>query len=149
MGRYFEEIEVGMRLQHAYQKTITEGEHHLFCAMTLNPQPLHISEAFAKDTQFGQRLVNGLYTLSLVVGITVNDLTFGTIVANLGYESVVHPHPVFHNDTIRVETEVLSKRDSRSKPDRGIVRLKHLGYNQHDDIVCEVIRAVMFLKKPE
>jgi itaconyl-CoA hydratase len=113
----------------------------------MNDQPLHINEDFAAKTEFGQRIVNGLYTVGLVVGLAVADLTEGTIVANLGYERIHHPHPVFHGDTIYVESQVLDKRDSRSKPDRGIVRLKHTGKNQTGSIVVEIERTVLFKKK--
>ncbi len=146
-GKYYEELEIGQKMSHALGRTITEADNVLFCGMTLNTQPLHIDEAFASQTEFGQRIVNGILTLGLVVGITVPELTEGTIVANLGYERVSHPHPVFHGDTLRVETEVLDKRESRSNPARGVVRLKHTGRNQHGDVVCEVERTVLFLKR--
>lgn len=149
MPRYYEDFEPGEVIHHPLEKTITEGEHHLFCAITMNPQPLHISQAFAEGTEFGQRLVNGLYTLSLVVGVSVLDTTFGSIVANLGYEEIRHPHPVFHGDTIRTTTTVLEKRESRSRPYAGIVKLKHQGHNQDGVLVVEVIRSAMFLKTPQ
>lgn len=148
-GRYFDDLEVGARFQHTQGRTVTETDNVLFCALTMNTQPLHLNAEFAARSQFGQRLVNGLYTLSLVIGLTVNDLTDGTIVANLGYEKVMHPNPVFHGDTISVETEVLDKRESQSSPDRGIVRLRHIGRKQDGAVVIEVERAVMFLKRPE
>lgn len=147
-GKYFDELEVGMRIQHKLGRTITEMDNVLFCSLTLNTQPLHINEDFARKTQFGQRIVNGIFTMGLVVGITVPELTEGTIIANLGYDRVVHPKPVFHGDTIYVETEVLGMRQSKSNPDRGIVNLKHTARNQHEDIVCEIERAVLFLKRP-
>jgi acyl dehydratase len=120
----------------------------LFCALTMNDQPLHLNAEFAARTPFGERIVNGILTLGLVVGLTVSDLTEGTIEANLGYENVTHPNPVYHGDTISVETEVLSKRESRSRPGRGIVKLKHIGRRQDGTVVVEVERAVMFLKRP-
>jgi acyl dehydratase len=113
----------------------------------MNTQPLHLDEEFSKQTQFGQRIVHGLFTLALVVGISVADLTEGTIVANLGYDKVQHPQPVFHGDTIRAETEVLEKRESASKPDRGIVRLRQTGRKQDGTIVVAFERTVMFLKR--
>ena len=119
----------------------------LFSSLTMNTQPLHLDEHYASQTEFGQRLVNGVFTLGLVVGITVPELTEGTIVANLGYENVVHPNPLFHGDTVYVETEVLDKRESKSKPDRGIVRLKHTGRKPDGTVVIEVERTVMFLKR--
>lgn len=148
-GKYFEDLEVGMSIRHELGRTVTEMDNVLFSTLTMNPQPLHINEDFASKTQFGQRIVNGILTLGIVVGITVGDLTQGTIVANLGYESVQHPRPLFHGDTLYVETEVLDKRESRSKPDRGIVTLLHRGRNQHGEVVCEVQRSVMFLKRAE
>jgi acyl dehydratase len=147
-GKYFDDLEVGMSINHSLGRTITEMDNVLFNALTMNTQPLHLNEDFANKTQFGQRIVNGILTLGIVIGITVNDLTAGTIVANLGYEKVEHPQPVFHGDTIYVETQVLQKRASRSKPDRGIVKLKHLGKNQHEDVICDVERTVLFLKRP-
>ena len=147
-GKYYDELEVGLKIQHKLGRTITEMDNVLFCSLTLNTQPLHINEDFASKTQFGQRIVNGIFTMGLVVGITVPELTEGTIIANLGYERVVHPKPVFHGDTIYVETEVLAMRTSKSSPDRGIVNLKHNARNQHEEIVCEIERAVSFLKRP-
>src|SRR5574337_610346 len=129
-GKYFDELNPGDHFKHALGRTVTEADNTLFCALTMNTQPLHVNEDFAAKTQFGQRIVNGIYTLGLVVGLTVADLTEGTIIANLGYERVVHPNPVFHGDTIYVETDVLDKRESASKPDRGLVRLKHTGRKQ-------------------
>ncbi|MDH5605811.1 MAG: MaoC family dehydratase [Anaerolineae bacterium] len=147
-GKYYDQLTVGEIIQHKLGRTVTEADNTLFSALTMNTQPLHLDEEFARQTQFGGRIVNGIFTLGLVVGITVGELTEGTIVANLGYEQVRHPAPVFPGDTIRVETEVLEKRDSKSRPDRGIVRLKHLGRNQDGAVVVEVERTVMFLKQP-
>ena len=147
-GKYYEELEVGATITHSRGRTITETDNVLFCALTMNDQPLHLNADFASQTQFGRRLVNGILTLGLVVGLTVSDLTAGTIVANLGYDKVVHPNPVFHGDTIYAETEVLSMRPSSSRPDRGIVRLKHIGRNQEGLAVVEVERTVMFLRRP-
>ncbi len=147
-GKYFEELEVGQRIAHRVGRTATEMDNVLFCSLTMNTQPLHLNEDYAAGTEFGQRIVNGIFTLGLVVGLTVAELTEGTIVANLGYERVTHPKPVFHGDTVYVETEVLEKRESQSKADRGIVRLKHFGKNQRGEVVCEVERTVLFLKRP-
>jgi acyl dehydratase len=147
-GKFYEEFEVGQRIQHGTGRTVTEMDNVLFCALTMNPQPLHLDEEFASKTQFGQRIVNGLYTMGLVVGLTVAELSEGTIVANLSYEKVVHPNPVFHGDTIRVETEVLEKRESRSNPDRGLVRFRHIGRKQDGTVVVEVERTTLFLKRP-
>lgn len=147
-GKYYDDLTIGMTIQHRLGRTITESDNVLFCSLTMNPQPLHLNEEFAKQTPFGQRIVNGIFTMGLVVGLTVSDLTDGTIVANLGYSNVQHPNPVFHGDTITVETEVLAMRESQSKPDRGIVTLKHIAHNQRAQIVCVVERAVLFLKRP-
>lgn len=147
-GKYYDDLEPGMTIQHEIARTISEADNLLFCSITLNTQPLHINADFAAKTQFGKPLVNGLLTLSLVVGISVNDLTIGTIIANLGYENVTHPAPVFHGDTIYVETTVVARRESKSRPDTGIVTLKHIGRNQHGAVVCEVTRSALFLKRP-
>lgn len=148
-GKYYEDLTIGDVIKHATGRTLTEMDNVLFSSLTMNTQPLHLDEHFAGNTQYGKRIVNGIFTMGVVVGITVPELTAGTIVANLGYENVVHPHPMFHGDTLYVETEVLAKRESRSKPDRGIITLKHIGRNQ-DGVACiEVTRAVLFLKRPE
>jgi acyl dehydratase len=147
-GKYYEDLEVGARYKHSQGRTITEADNVLFSALTMNTQPLHLNEDFASKTQFGQRIVNGIFTMGLVVGLSVADLTDGTIVANLGYDRVVHPHPVYHGDTIYAETEVLEKRESRSNPARGIVRLKQTGRNQHGIVVVELERTALFLKRP-
>ena len=148
-GKFFDDLNVGDHFRHPTGRTLTETDNTLFCALTLNTQPLHINEDFAAKTQFGQRIVNGIFTLGLVVGLSVADLTEGTIVANLGYDKVVHPNPVFHGDTIYAETEVLEKRESSSRPDRGIVRLKQIGRKQDGTVVVELERTVMFLKRPK
>jgi len=147
-GKYFEELEVGMVIHHPIGRTLTEMDNVLFSALTMNNQPLHLNEHFAQQTQFGARIVNGIFTMGLVVGITVNDLTAGTIIANLGYENVLHPHPMYHGDTLTVETQVISKRESNSKPDRGVVVLKHIGKNQNGVVCIEVTRSVLFMKRP-
>lgn len=147
-GKYYDDLEPGLTIKHDIARTITEADNVLFCSLTLNNQPLHINEDFAARTQFKTRIVNGLYTLSLIVGISVNDLTVGTIIANLGYENVNHPAPVFHGDTIYVETTVVARRESKSRPEAGVVTLKHIGRNQHGVVVCEVTRSALFLKRP-
>jgi acyl dehydratase len=146
-GMYFEDLEVGQHIQHPRGRTVTEMDNVLFSALTMNTQPLHLDEEFSKQSQFGQRIVHGLFTMALVVGISVPDLTEGTIVANLGYDKVQHPQPVFHGDTIHAETEVLEKRESASKPDRGIARLRQIGRKQDGTIVVDFERTVMFLKR--
>jgi acyl dehydratase len=147
-GKYYDDLEVGTVIQHDLGRTITEVDNVLFSSLTMNTQPLHINEDFASKTQFGQRIVNGIFTLGVVVGISVSDLTQGTIVANLGYENISHPHPLFHGDTVYVETYITAKRESKSRPDCGIVTMKHIGRNQHGNIVIEVTRSALFLKNP-
>jgi len=146
-GKFFEDLDVGMTIQHSLGRTITEADNTFFNALTMNTQPLHLNEDYASKTQFGKRIVNGILTLGFVIGITVNELTAGTIVANLGYEKVEHPKPVYHGDTIYVETQVVEKRVSRSNPDRGVIKLRHLGKNQDGDVICDVVRTVLFLKR--
>jgi acyl dehydratase len=146
-GKYYEDLEVGMKIPHRIGRTVTEMDNVLFCSLTMNTQPLHLDEHFAAGTEFKHRLVNGVFTMGLVVGLSVADTTEGTIVANLGYDNVKHPKPVFHGDTIYAETEVLEKRESKSRPDHGIVRLKQTGRNQHGEVVVELERTAMFLKR--
>ena len=146
-GKYFEELTVGNTMKHHLGRTITEMDNVLFSALTMNPQPLHINEDFAQKSQFGQRIVNGIFTLGLAVGLTVSDLTDGTLVANLGYEKVLHPQPMFHGDTLYMETEIISKRESKSKADQGIVRFRHIGRNQHGVVVIEFERTALMWKK--
>lgn len=147
-GLYFDDLVVGQRIRHTLGRTVTEMDNVLFNALTMNTQPLHLNEDFAARTQFGRRIVNGIFTLGLVVGITVPELTEGTIVANLSYERVLHPNPLFHGDTVYVESEVLETRPSQSRPDRGIARLRHVGMNQDGLTVIEVERTVLFLRRP-
>ena len=146
-GKYYEDLQIGDRLRHSQGRTITEMDNVLFCALTMNTQPLHLNEDFASQSVFKQRIVNGIFTLGLVVGLSVPELTEGTILANLGYEHVTHPNPVFHGDTIYVESEVLEKRESRSHPDCGIVRIKHTGLKQDKTIVIEFERTALFFKR--
>jgi acyl dehydratase len=147
-GKYFDELKPGDTFTHANGRTITEMDNVLFCALTMNTQPLHLNHEFAATTAFGQRIVNGIFTMGLVVGLTVPELTEGTIVANLSYDRVVHPAPVFHGDTITVQSTVLDTKPSKSQPDKGIVKLLHKGINQHGKVVCEIERSALFLRKP-
>jgi len=142
-GLYLEQFEPGQVFRHALRKTITESDNVLFSTMTLNPQPLHIDFDFAAKTEWGKPLVNSLFTLGLMIGISVHDTTFGTTIANLGMSDVVFPAPVFHGDTLRVETEVISARPSKSKPDRGIVEFEHRAYNQDNVLVARCRRQAM------
>ncbi|MEM7132778.1 MAG: MaoC family dehydratase [Chloroflexota bacterium] len=145
-GKYFEELEVGLVIKHSLARTITEMDNVLFCSMTMNTQPLHLNADFASKSQFGRQIVNGIFTLGLATGISVPELTEGTLIANLGYENVKHPHPMFHGDTLYVETEVVSKRESKSKPNQGIVQFKHTGRNQDGVIVIEYTRSALMLR---
>ena len=146
-GLYLEEFEPGRTIKHTLRKTVTESDNMLFSVMTLNPQPLHIDFDFAARSEWGKPLVNSLFTLGLMIGISVNDMTVGTTVANLGMRETVFPHPVFHGDTIRVETEILSVRASKSKADRGIVEFEHRAFNQNGILVAKCTRQAMIMKK--
>lgn len=147
-GRWFEEFVVGDVYPHPLTRTITEADNVMFSTQTMNPAPLHLDAAYASTTDFGRPLVNSLLTLGLVVGISVHETTHGTTVANLGFETITFPAPVFHGDTIRVDTEVLATRRSESNPDRGIVKLEHRAYNQHDQLVCQAVRNALMLSRP-
>lgn len=146
-GKFFEDLEVGQIIHHPIGRTVTETDNVLFNSLTMNTQPLHMNADFASRTDFGRQVMNGIFTLGLVVGLTVSDLTAGTIIANLNYEHVQHPHPLFPGDTLYVETEVIAKRDSRSKPDRGVITLKHIGRNQDGTVCIEVTRTALFLRR--
>ena len=148
-GLYLEEFEPGHIFRHPLRRTVTEADNVLFSMMTLNPQPLHIDFDFCAKTEWGQPLVNSLFTLGLMIGIAVNDTTVGTTVANLGMSETRFPHPLFHGDTVHVETAVKSVRASKSKPDRGIVEFEHRAYNQHDRLVAICTRQAMMMKRPE
>lgn len=146
-GKYYEELEVGQHFKHTLGRTVTEMDNVLFSALTMNTQPLHVNEDFSSRTEFGRRVVNGIFILGLVVGLGVADLTEGTIVATVGYDRVVSPKPVFHGDTIYAESEVIEKRESKSRPEAGIVRFKHRGRKQDGTIVIEFERTALFLKR--
>jgi acyl dehydratase len=147
-GLYLEEFREGQVFRHALTRSITEADNVFFSTMTMNPQPLHIDFDFSAKTEWGKPLVNSLFTLGLMIGISVHDTTLGTTVANLGMSETVFPHPLFHGDTVRVETEVKSVRESKSKPDRGIVEFEHRAYNQHGDLVARTRRQAMIRKRP-
>jgi acyl dehydratase len=147
-GLYFEEFEEGQVFEHAISRTVTEMDNVLFSALTMNPQPLHLDEEFAKQTEFGKRLVNSLFTLGLVIGISVGETTLGTTVANLGMSDVRFPKPVFHGDTLYAETVCTDKRESKSRPGEGIVTLEHTGRNQHGDVVARAVRITLVQKRP-
>jgi acyl dehydratase len=149
-GLYYEEFEVGQVFEHAIRRTITEADNVLFTCMTHNPAYLHLDEEYCKNhTEFGRRIVNSAFTLALVVGISVSETTLGTTVANLGWDEVRFPRPLFHGDTICVQSEVHEKRDSKSRPDNGIVIFIHRAFNQHDELVASCKRSALMLRKPK
>ncbi|WP_428682114.1 MaoC family dehydratase [Reyranella sp.] len=147
-GLHYEDFTVGRVFEHEWTRTVTEMDNVLFSSLTMNVQPLHLDEEFASKTEFGQRIVNSLFTLGLMIGITVNDTTLGTTIANLGMTDVRFPKPVFHGDTLRVRTRVVSLRESKSRPDAGIVEFVHTAINQRDEIVAECTRQALMRKKP-
>jgi acyl dehydratase len=147
-GLYLEDLTEGRRFAHTLTRTITESDNMLFCGMTMNPQPLHVDQHFAAGTQFGRPLVNSLFTLGLMIGISVNETTIGTTIANLGMTETRFPAPMFHGDTLSVTTEVASARRSWSKPDRGIVEFIHRGYNQDGVEVAFCRRQAMMRSRP-
>jgi acyl dehydratase len=148
-GLYFDELKLGQLFQHPIRRTITEADNVWFSALTHNPAYLHIDEQYCKEhTEFGQRIVNSAFTLGLMVGITITDTTLGTAVANLGWDEVRFPRPMFHGDTLRVETEVVELRESKSRPNAGVVTFIHRGYNQRNELVASCRRSGLQLKKP-
>lgn len=149
-GLYFEEFSVGQIFDHPIRRTLTETDNVLFTAMTHNPARLHLDEEYCRnETEFGQRIVNSAFTLALMVGISVHETTLGTTVANLGWDEVRFPRPLFHGDTIRVESEVVEIRESKSRPDNGIVIFEHRAYNQKDELVAVCKRSGLMLRKPD
>ena len=148
-GRWFDEWQAGDRLVHEIRRTVTETDNLLFSTMTHNPQPLHIDAEAAKASEFGQILVNGTFTFALMIGLSVGDTTLGTLVANLGYDRLVMPKPVFLGDTLRAESEVVGTRPSKSRPDAGIVTFRHELFNQRNEIVCQCLRSALLHRKPE
>ena len=148
-GLYFDELRVGQVFQHPIRRTITETDNVWFSAITHNPALLHLDEEYCRtQTEYGQRLVNSAFTLALMVGISVGDTTLGTAVANLGWDEVRFPKPLFHGDTVRVETEVVELRDSKSRPNQGIVTFLHRAYNQKNELVAHCRRSGLQLKRP-
>ena len=147
-GLYFEQFTVGQTFDHPIRRTVTEADNVLITTLTHNPASLHLDAEAMKDSEFGQVIVNSCFTLSLMVGISVNDTTHGTTVANLGWDEVRFPKPVFHGDTLRIESEVLETRASRSRPDNGIVVFAHRAYNQRDELVGECKRTALMMKQP-
>ena len=147
-GLWFEEFELETVYRHRPGRTVTEADNVLFTTLTMNPQALHLDQTAAERTEFGQRLVNSLLTMSVLVGLSTGQLTQGTLVANLSFDECRFPAPVFHGDTVRAETVVLEKRLSRSRPGQGVVRLQHTGRNQRDEVVAVVVRSTLVLCHP-
>ncbi|MET4592886.1 MULTISPECIES: MaoC family dehydratase [unclassified Sphingomonas] len=147
-GRYYDQWSVGDAIVHEIRRTVTETDNLLFSTMTHNPQPLHLDVEAAKASEFGQILVNGTFTFALMVGLSVGETTLGTLVANLGYDKLVHPKPVFIGDTMRAETVVADLKDSKSRPNAGIVTFTHRLINQRDEIVCQCLRSALLLRSP-
>jgi acyl dehydratase len=147
-GLYFEEMEDGAQFSHPFTRTVTEMDNVLFSTLTLNPQPLHLDEEFAKTTEFGQRIVNSLFTLGLMIGMSVGDTTLGTTIANLGMNKVEFPKPVFHGDTIRARSIVRSVRASKSRPNAGVVEFEHQAFNQRGEMVATCLRAAFMMRRP-
>jgi acyl dehydratase len=146
-GKYFDEWAIGEMLTHEIRRTVTETDNLLFTVMTHNPQPLHLDIEAAKASEFGQILVNGTFTFSLMVGLSVGDTTLGTLVANLGYDKLVMPKPVFIGDTLRAESEVIGLKESKSRPNAGIVTFLHRAINQRDELVCQCERSALVQRK--
>jgi len=148
-GQYYEQLEVGRLFKHDMRRTVSEMDNVMFSSLTHNPAALHLDEEYCREhTQWGQRIVNSAFTLGLVVGLSVGDTTLGTTVGNLGFDEVRFPAPVFHGDTIRSETEVISRRESASRPNAGIVVFEHRGYNQSGVLVARIRRSALMLKQP-
>ena len=147
-GKYFEQFEVGQTFVHEIRRTVTDMDNILFSALTYNPAAIHIDHEYAKTTEFGRPLINSIFTLGLIVGLSVQDTTLGTTVGNLGWEEVAFPKPVFAGDTIRAETKVLALRESKSRPTQGIVTFEHRGFNQRDEVIATCRRVALMLRKP-
>lgn len=147
-GLWFDDLVVGQVFDHAMRRTVTETDNVLFTTLTHNPALLHLDEEYMKGTEFGARIVNSVYTLGLMVGISVGDTTLGTAIANLGWDEVRFPKPLFHGDTVRVTTEVVDLRESKSRPDAGIVTFLHKAFNQHGDLVASCKRTGLQRKRP-
>ena len=148
-GKWYEELTPGRVIQHAIRRTITESDNVMFTSMTMNPAWLHLDFDYAEnETEFGKPIVNSMLTVAMVIGISVHETTLGTTVANLGFSEVVFPAPMFHGDTLRVETEVKAARESKSRPTQGIVTFEHRAFNQHDTLVCRAVRDALMHKRP-
>lgn len=148
-GRYFDEWQVGDRVSHSISRTVTETDNLLISTLTHNPQPMHLDRELAAQSEFRQPIVNSVFTFGLMIGVSVADTTLGTLVANLGYDKVIFPSPVFIGDTLRSESECIALRESNSRPNAGIVTWMHRSFNQRSELVCECTRTALLLKKPQ
>lgn len=148
-GLWFEEFEVGQVFRHEIRRSVTEADNMWFSAMTYNPAQIHIDYDYAAKTEFGRPLVNSIFTLGLVIGLSIQDTTLGTTVANLGMTDTVFPKPVFAGDTIRSETTIMALRESKSRPGQGILTMEHVGLNQRDEVVCKTVRNALMMKRPK
>ena len=146
-GRFFDEWQVGDVVAHTVTRTVTETDNVLVSALTHNPQPMHLDHEVAAGSEFGKPLVNSIYTFGLMIGVSVSDTTLGTLIANLGYDNLIFPSPVFVGDTLRSESECLEARQSKSRPNAGIVTWEHRSYNQRGELVCKCTRSALLLKK--
>jgi acyl dehydratase len=148
-GLYFEQFTVGQVFRHEVRRTVTDADNMFFCSLTFNPASIHVDHAYAAATEFGRPLMNSIFTLGLVIGLSVQDTTMGTTIANLGMSETTFPKPVFAGDTIRAETRVLKLRESKSRPTQGIITFEHIGLNHHDEVVCRTVRGALMMKTPE
>ncbi len=147
-GLYFEQFEIGQVIRHEIRRTVTDMDNMMFCSLTNNPAAIHIDHDYASKTEFGKPLMNSIFTLGLVMGLSIQDTTLGTTVGNLGMTETVFPKPVFAGDTIRAETRIVEKRESKSRPTQGILTFEHIGLNQRDEIVCKTLRQALMMKLP-
>ncbi len=147
-GLYFDQFEIGQVFNHEIRRTLTDMDNMLFSSLTYNPAAIHIDHEYAKGTEFGKPLMNSIFTLGLVIGLSIQDTTLGTTIGNLGMTDTTFPKPVFAGDTIRSETKILEKRESKSRPTQGIVTFEHIGLNQRDEVICRTVRAALMMKAP-
>ncbi|MDH4399361.1 MaoC family dehydratase [Sphingorhabdus sp.] len=147
-GLYFDQFEIGQVFKHEIRRTVTDMDNMLFSSLTYNPAAIHIDHEYAKGTEFGKPLMNSIFTLGLVIGLSIQDTTLGTTIGNLGMTDTTFPKPVFAGDTIRSETKIVEKRESKSRPTQGIVTFEHIGLNQRDEVICRTVRAALMMKAP-
>jgi len=147
-GLYFDQFEIGQVFKHEIRRTVTDMDNMLFSSLTYNPAAIHIDHEYAKGTEFGKPLMNSIFTLGLVIGLSIQDTTLGTTIGNLGMTDTTFPKPVFAGDTIRSETKIVEKRERKSRPTQGIVTFEHIGLNQRDEVICRTVRAALMMKAP-